>query len=834
MDNKLIFLGVLLLAAVVFAQTNITACGTYSTNNEVYVITQDLTANNANCLTFNGTNQTINGQWHTLWVTNEAGLHAVVTISGNNITFENATITGGCWGVLFYSSSANIRNLDVSGQVTQIGCAGISIPSSNVSANLTTIYVHETNTINAISSASTASGQILNFTNVVAESPNYGLDMEATSSTFIDGGYNYWANCTGSCSWYTITRTTNEICQEDTCALSSHPDTNYGTATQEPNDGSTGDRRDFFRHCRNLSMPPGRVISSIVLWFYGGGYCPDGTTYDYLIDLDGSKMGWSENTTTWNNQPNNWPTVGTNLNLACGYHWVSLNYPIDYNNEVLYKDNYGLYSFSRTKGVYFHENGTYAPYRQLTWRYACGNYNKNIVYSCNLSSCNATIWKQILTTPGAVYCSVSIPNNASIAIYNLTSGQSLNPTLIYDAYNSTYNWVSFAVSAYQFYNVVSTQIMDKIIVDTVCPIGFSDVYSISFLDESNNVATQGNATLVFVGNNLNLTKTVSNVSNFKICLYPDFHGQASTTITYNGANYATRNYYITFDENSSGSITLYQIPASVASYITFKTQNQFAQPLKNRKQYYMRYFISDNTYKLVAMGITDDDGFYTAPLFTNDGSAVYKIISYAEDGTTIEKTFSKETVYCTAGQACEHYLIISSTQELPEYWISYYGKVIYNCTDDMANKQISCTYTDSSGESHTFDLQLFRLGLGNPVSLCNTSSTSAAATLTCTISENTTGNIYAWRFTRHSEQTIITNGLWDYREAAFKMAGLGVSLLILAASFAIGLFNPAAAVIFGSIGLIMSNLMGLIQIDITAIAGVVLVAVFLAWRFSSR
>ena len=378
--------------------------------------------------------------------------------------------------------------------------------------------------------------------------------------------------------------------------------------------------------------------------------------------------------------------------------------------------------------------------------------------------------------------------------------------------------------------------------DTTCG-SYDTLATFYFIDEQSNANTTANTTIGIAASGIGGGNfSISNAQSFRICkpnYAPAF--TANITIDYWNNTAGVRNYYLAATNTTNTSVNLFLLGLDVSSAIRFHTMNQFAVGLPNRVQHYLRYFPANNTYALVAMGETDDEGYsddegyFTTNLFTN-GTTFYQIISFEENSTSVEKLFSKEGVYCIAGQSCDHDLIIDGSIPLPEYWTSFYGFITYNCSNNTVAKTLSCTYADASGESHNFNLTGYKISYGNPIQACTAASSAASGTLICTINEtNITGNLYAWRFTRASEQTIIANGIWDLRlPPDFADIGLGVAFILIAVSALAGAINPAIGVVFGVIGVVAAFLLGIIDISVTALAMLLIVAGILAWKVSRR
>jgi hypothetical protein len=288
---------------------------------------------------------------------------------------------------------------------------------------------------------------------------------------------------------------------------------------------------------------------------------------------------------------------------------------------------------------------------------------------------------------------------------------------------------------------------------------------------------------------------------------------------------------MTADNTTNTTITLFLAPSSLTSAVQFITKNQFGNPLPNRIQHYLRYFPANNSYQLVAMGTTDADGVYVANIFTN-GTTFYKIISFSPNGgTTVEKTWNTEAVYCIAGQSCTHDLTITEETTMPPYWSDYYGLVGYNCIWDLVTQTETCVFADASGNSHTFTLTAWRIGFGNPVEVCNDTAIGASGALLCTIPDATmTDHVYVWRLTRQSDLTIVAQESLDFRVASLKAIGAGIAFLLVVVGGLIALFNPAVGVVVVVVSLAGASVMGLMDISVTALAGLFIMGLILSWR----
>jgi hypothetical protein len=475
----------------------------------------------------------------------------------------------------------------------------------------------------------------------------------------------------------------------------------------------------------------------------------------------------------------------------------------------------------------------FSPYVNATWSFAFPA-NGSVFASTSWSAAGLVRSRFGAAIGDAVNCSVLAYGPATITtVAGATVASATLPA------SNGMNWTTFACSNATLYGINDT--IPYFAAGDACPIGFTTVANFSYFDENSLGNTSASATITVTGNDNAGNNSITNVltsalaHSFLVCKNTQIgtNFTAAVSVVYSNVTSGPRTYILNASEATNTNIPLYTLDTGISSIIQFTVQNQYAQPLANRVQHLLRYY-SNGSYVMVAMGTTDANGQYTVSLFTN-GTTFYKIISFEEYSTNVEYTFPSEPIYCIAGQSCAVTLIMPVGLTLPTYWTSVYGKVQANCSWVNATKTIVCNYADSSGESHEFDLVAYRMGYGNPVGVCNTSSTGASGSLLCTMAagENTTNQVYSYQLTRHSESTILIGALLDFREQSFAVIGPGIAFLVITTAGFVGVFNPAVGLVFAAIGLIASNALGLIDLDITVMAGIVLMAFIMAWRFST-
>lgn len=371
----------------------------------------------------------------------------------------------------------------------------------------------------------------------------------------------------------------------------------------------------------------------------------------------------------------------------------------------------------------------------------------------------------------------------------------------------------------------------------------SSVYKINFtsyLEELLSNTTQSNWEIA-----VNLTATnitgrigggvnISNSSSALICFGPGLGNlTVNTTTKYgNETGFPTRYYFLI---NSlipaNKSISVYSIGDNDSSSVQFTVYTSTGQLAPAKYIRVERFFPALNAYILVAMGKTDSNGQATIPLRV-DGSVFYRIYAVDSDGETVLREYPHENIFCPLYYDCKHSLVLPVDPEISPFWEDY-GDVLVNCNYTNTTYTVSCSWIDTSGDTHEFNLSSQKIGFGEPVTVCSSQANTSSGTLFCTFNE-TNGTIYSWKFTRNSIVSMLDGGLIDLRNTPFKELGLLLSFMVIGTSALIGVAIPGVGPILAVVGLIASSVMGLIEIDVAVIGGLFIVAILLARKITMR
>ena len=317
-------------------------------------------------------------------------------------------------------------------------------------------------------------------------------------------------------------------------------------------------------------------------------------------------------------------------------------------------------------------------------------------------------------------------------------------------------------------------------------------------------------------------------NNYSFCLTPpnvdvtlngfiNYQPEDSTTFPF------ARQYWFTdaiIRGDTTNDITLYVLNGSVSEPVTFIVTLD-GQSI-NGKVWVQRYL--SGTYTLVGMVDITTGGSNSLDLRTVD--TFYKFLVYDVDNVLLG-TFGPMTISDTVA------LNTFSSQIFDTSWRQYIQLRDYNYSFSYSNTtNISdLTYSHSSGLSTQDCLRIVYSEFLNDSQVCYTCSSSASATLQCLITDQDA--------TYTLQYVTLLNGTWFIRAAeqlslketlADKIGndGLFFSFLLIGILAFVGLFNPAAAVWFSMGGLIFVTLLGLINLSITALVGLLFVGGLIA------
>jgi hypothetical protein len=227
-----------------------------------------------------------------------------------------------------------------------------------------------------------------------------------------------------------------------------------------------------------------------------------------------------------------------------------------------------------------------------------------------------------------------------------------------------------------------------------------------------------------------------------------------------------------------------------------------------------RYYTTDNTYRLSAMGLTGFGG--TAPIRLQLTDAKYKFEVWQNN--LLLGTFPDE--YLTA--ATKELRLTASN--LANYFNTL-NKITSACSVN-ATDYLICTATDSSGTADGFHLRVYEYQTTAWATECDISnSTASPATLSCLITnyDNRT-HYYTFWATAGSSSTVLRGGyLMGTLTSSYNLIGLFIAAILVLTMALVGLWNPAASLTLTAAALVITYMLGLLVMSATFLVGMVAV-----------
>lgn len=299
-------------------------------------------------------------------------------------------------------------------------------------------------------------------------------------------------------------------------------------------------------------------------------------------------------------------------------------------------------------------------------------------------------------------------------------------------------------------------------------------------------------------------------------------------------NYSyARSYYFndaSINGNNQQDITLYALEDTYATEITFTVQED-GNNLEGATIYAERYDIGTGNYLLVAMGKTSASGQTT--MYLRYGDAYYKFLIYDEDGN-LRKT---EGVSLLSTTSKTFYLFSSVVEDdYLETWIDL-QKIIYSFSYNNVTNVSSLSYSSPAGTPLTQGcLRVTEIDFGGEDEVCYSCESSASATINCLLTDLDAD--YRNEFIAYVNNTyyIMDSSYLSLTESLSDKIGLDgvfIAIFIIGLLAFVGLFNPASAIIFAILGVILVSMFGLIDLGLTAIVAIIFVGVVLAFKLKT-
>jgi len=486
------------------------------------------------------------------------------------------------------------------------------------------------------------------------------------------------------------------------------------------------------------------------------------------------------------------------------------NYTISIKRIV---ENSASYSnpVQSTSNNTFSINITYVPSNWLSSS-ATMNYNGTVYTTSKTASGNNLIFNNSLVVPNAL-TSTNYSFYWNISLTNVTG--------TYYIQTGSYSQL---VQPLQEINITSGS----------CSPGYTSAFNFTSLLEANlskiNLASISyNLQYGTLGNGTALISsgTFSDIESFNICInttseYYIGYGE----IQYEVTGYSNRRFYI-FRNARLTNVTIYNNLYSLidadSTPFQITATNTALSPYQNYYVNLLRWYPDLNSYKIVEMGKTDDQGKTVLNVKTNEVD--YRLGLYSDVGVLI-KLLNPIRMVCQT-TPCIYSIIV----DLDEVDLTGFLNVQSNLSYNPTTKIFTYIWNDPSQDTVLMNLTVWKdIGDGDSVMICSTSSLDYSGILICDVSTQT-GQLRAEVYRSASPSILIAQKLADLRNKLIDVTGgrtisLFIGLILVTAMALMGVISPPLVIILALVGLIPLIILGGISfalfIIIGAIAGIIL------------
>ncbi len=308
----------------------------------------------------------------------------------------------------------------------------------------------------------------------------------------------------------------------------------------------------------------------------------------------------------------------------------------------------------------------------------------------------------------------------------------------------------------------------------------------------------------------------TNITSYGLCIPKDEEFKSMITINYFEDLYDKRQYYFYQQplNNVTQQIPLYLLEISLGDGIAITVKGASGSEINDAYIYVYKYYPGTDTYNLVSMGHTDNDGkdyLYLRKFDTFYKFEVWKagVKLYTD---VINRKIDVDTLTLTTTEA--------TLGELLDAW----NTISYTLTNDTDN--VILTYIDSGTTASKYCLTVYKVNSSDTGYACETCLTTRTGTITCDASDY--DGIYianAWAAINPNRPfaSLELDRTIDFL-INFGKTGLFAAFLIILTLGCVGLWmgKVSTTVIGTLLGILISMLLGMLDIQYSVFIGLVI------------
>ncbi len=298
-------------------------------------------------------------------------------------------------------------------------------------------------------------------------------------------------------------------------------------------------------------------------------------------------------------------------------------------------------------------------------------------------------------------------------------------------------------------------------------------------------------------------------------------------ITYSALKYTQRDYFVSILNDSNQSIDLYLLSITNGTDVTFTVQDNSGNELTNATIRLKRYYISTNSYRIVAMARTNEEGEALIDVDFND--AYYELLVTFNE-------FSLRTIGTR---------IISLTRILtmdlippPFDTVDAINDITTSLTFNNVSQTFSYVFTDLTGVNREATLDVIKTTPTTSDIVCTSTDTTSSGTLLCVVNTtNITGTYTAKGFITISGNKIlmrtkeISTGIVSQFKSVWGTQGIFFTILVAGVLGGLGAaISPAVGIIMFIVGIAIASFLGMSIISMVFLAFLVLAAAIIIFK----
>lgn len=391
------------------------------------------------------------------------------------------------------------------------------------------------------------------------------------------------------------------------------------------------------------------------------------------------------------------------------------------------------------------------------------------------------------------------------------------PTYLYNATFTGLTDTTYYVNATHFLNMNSTVNSSTLTLYTAW-------FNISIYDEVTDTVIDNETITLEVASNDFAANYTSTNGHIGVGGWAD----GEYRIAYTATQYAKRTYYYTLGNLTNHSLRLYLLSLGNGTDVTFTIQDSSGNELNNATIRMMKYYVSTNSYRTVAMARTNAEGEAVIDVDYND--AFYQmLVTYGNFNLiTIGAKIITTAMRLTMDLIADPFTVVDALDN-----------IVTSLTFNSLTQTFTYTFNDLTGTSRTGTLEVYRITPREHNLVCTNTDTSASASLLCQVNTtNTTGSYSAHGMIDiPGGSNIITNTLeiatGYVKEFSETIGNQGVffSLLIAGAFAGLGAFvSPAVGIIMFLVGLGATLFFGFSMLTTSVYISIILIGAFIIYK----